>query len=284
MIQQEGFQNKRELMDELAKIRRVLGRINPASPHNVVLVLDATTGQNALSQIEIFKEVAGVTGLVMTKLDGTARGGVLWLLPPKNSACPFTRSALAKRLKICGLSIHRKWRSQPQEHGHEQENACGGSRMVSGCPRLCAIGALLHRVQTARRLQEPPFSWLRSLKQCSSPNGNWAEFPHDVVIRDSVIVFGSLTLYLRDPKFIQIKPTIIYTILSALLFGGLLCGRALLKTVLEHGYDGLSDRGWLLLSRNWAWFFAAMAIVNELLRRSVGFDAWLTIKVWGVNT
>ncbi len=71
------LQNKRELMDELAKIRRVLGRINPASPHDVVLVLDATTGQNALSQIEIFKEVAGVTGLVMTKLDGTARGGVL---------------------------------------------------------------------------------------------------------------------------------------------------------------------------------------------------------------
>jgi fused signal recognition particle receptor len=71
------LQNKRELMDELAKIRRVLGRINPASPHDVVLVLDATTGQNALAQIEVFKEVAGVTGLVMTKLDGTARGGVL---------------------------------------------------------------------------------------------------------------------------------------------------------------------------------------------------------------
>ena len=71
------LQNKRELMDELAKIRRVLGRLNPASPHDVVLVLDATTGQNALSQIEVFQKVAGVTGLVMTKLDGTARGGVL---------------------------------------------------------------------------------------------------------------------------------------------------------------------------------------------------------------
>ncbi len=71
------LQNKRELMDELAKIHRVLGRLNPAAPHDVVLVLDATTGQNALSQIEIFREVAGVTGLVMTKLDGTARGGVL---------------------------------------------------------------------------------------------------------------------------------------------------------------------------------------------------------------
>jgi fused signal recognition particle receptor len=69
--------NKKVLMDELAKIRRVLGRLNPEAPHNVVLVLDATTGQNALSQIEVFREVAGVTGLVMTKLDGTARGGVL---------------------------------------------------------------------------------------------------------------------------------------------------------------------------------------------------------------
>ena len=69
--------NRRELMDELAKIRRVLGRLNPAAPHDVVLVLDATNGQNALQQIAIFKEVAGVTGLVMTKLDGTARGGVL---------------------------------------------------------------------------------------------------------------------------------------------------------------------------------------------------------------
>lgn len=71
------LQNKRELMDELAKIRRVLGRLNPEAPHDVVLVLDATTGQNALNQIEVFRDVAGVTGLVMTKLDGTARGGVL---------------------------------------------------------------------------------------------------------------------------------------------------------------------------------------------------------------
>lgn len=69
--------NKRELMDELAKVRRVLGRINPEAPHDVVLVLDATNGQNALQQIEIFKEVAGVSGLIVTKLDGTARGGVL---------------------------------------------------------------------------------------------------------------------------------------------------------------------------------------------------------------
>jgi fused signal recognition particle receptor len=71
------LQNKAGLMDELAKVRRALGKVAPGAPHDVVLVLDATTGQNALSQIDVFREVSGVTGLVMTKLDGTARGGVL---------------------------------------------------------------------------------------------------------------------------------------------------------------------------------------------------------------
>jgi fused signal recognition particle receptor len=71
------LQNKAGLMDELAKVKRVLKRQMQSAPHDVVLVLDATTGQNALNQIDVFKEVAGVTGLVMTKLDGTARGGVL---------------------------------------------------------------------------------------------------------------------------------------------------------------------------------------------------------------
>ena len=71
------LQNKSGLMDELAKIKRVLQKAMPSAPHDVVLVLDATTGQNALNQIEVFRDVAGVTGLVMTKLDGTARGGVL---------------------------------------------------------------------------------------------------------------------------------------------------------------------------------------------------------------
>jgi fused signal recognition particle receptor len=71
------MQNKAHLMEELAKVRRVLGRLNPEAPHDVLLVLDATTGQNALAQIEVFRETAGVTGLIMTKLDGTARGGIL---------------------------------------------------------------------------------------------------------------------------------------------------------------------------------------------------------------
>src|SRR5690606_23924982 len=71
------LQNKAELMDELAKIVRVLGKLDPEAPHTVLLTLDATTGQNALNQVEIFRNVAGVNGLVVTKLDGTARGGIL---------------------------------------------------------------------------------------------------------------------------------------------------------------------------------------------------------------
>ncbi len=71
------LQNRAELMDELAKVIRVVKKAEPGAPHAVLLVLDATVGQNAMSQVEIFSKVAGVTGLVMTKLDGTARGGIL---------------------------------------------------------------------------------------------------------------------------------------------------------------------------------------------------------------
>jgi fused signal recognition particle receptor len=71
------LQNKTALMDELGKINRVLKKLDPSAPHAVLLVLDATVGQNALSQVESFAKVAGVTGLVLTKLDGTAKGGIL---------------------------------------------------------------------------------------------------------------------------------------------------------------------------------------------------------------
>ena len=71
------LQNKTELMSELAKVVRVVQKLDPDAPHDVILVLDATVGQNALSQVEAFRHTAGVTGLVMTKLDGTAKGGVL---------------------------------------------------------------------------------------------------------------------------------------------------------------------------------------------------------------
>ena len=77
------LQNKAALMDELQKIVRVMKKVDATAPHAVLLVLDATVGQNALSQVDVFRSVAGVTGLVMTKLDGTARGGILVAIAAK---------------------------------------------------------------------------------------------------------------------------------------------------------------------------------------------------------
>jgi fused signal recognition particle receptor len=77
------LQNRTELMDELHKVVRVIKKVDASAPHAVLLVLDATVGQNALSQVEIFSKVVGVTGLVMTKLDGTARGGILVAIAAK---------------------------------------------------------------------------------------------------------------------------------------------------------------------------------------------------------
>jgi fused signal recognition particle receptor len=78
------LQNKAELMNELEKVVRVIRKVDASAPHAVLLVLDATVGQNALSQVEAFARTAGVTGLVMTKLDGTARGGILVALAEKH--------------------------------------------------------------------------------------------------------------------------------------------------------------------------------------------------------
>lgn len=84
MIDTAGrLQNRADLMEELAKIVRVIRKKDPDAPHNTILVLDATTGQNALSQVETFQKLADVSGLVMTKLDGTAKGGVLVALADK---------------------------------------------------------------------------------------------------------------------------------------------------------------------------------------------------------
>jgi fused signal recognition particle receptor len=84
MIDTAGrLQNRADLMEELSKIIRVIRKKDPDAPHNTVLVLDATTGQNAVNQVEVFQRMAAVTGLVMTKLDGTAKGGVLVSLADK---------------------------------------------------------------------------------------------------------------------------------------------------------------------------------------------------------
>jgi intracellular septation protein A len=98
-----------------------------------------------------------------------------------------------------------------------------------------------------------------------------------------ILGFGAITLYLRDPKFIQMKPTFIYIGFAALLGGGLLRGKALLKWLFGPVFPGLTEEGWRKLSRNWALFFLALAIANEVMRATLSFDTWLTVKVWGVT-
>lgn len=103
-----------------------------------------------------------------------------------------------------------------------------------------------------------------------------------------ILGFGALTVFLGDPTWIQIKPTVVYLLFAGILFGGLRFRRPMLRDLLQSAFDGLSEEGWLKLSRNWAWFFLALAVVNEVLRHfynkdNGGFETWLTIKVWGVT-
>jgi len=98
-----------------------------------------------------------------------------------------------------------------------------------------------------------------------------------------ILFFGGLTIYFHDQRFIQIKPTLIYSFFALMLFGGLMRGKPLIKYLLQAAYGGLTEEGWRKLSRNWAFFFVAMALGNEVVRRSMSFDSWLAIKVWGVT-
>jgi intracellular septation protein len=100
-----------------------------------------------------------------------------------------------------------------------------------------------------------------------------------------VIGFGGITLWLGDPKFIQIKPTIIYILFGLILVGGCLQKKALLKYVFEYAFEGVDENGWLKLSRNWGLFFFGMAAINEIIRQPqwFSFDTWLALKVWGVT-
>lgn len=98
-----------------------------------------------------------------------------------------------------------------------------------------------------------------------------------------IVGFGAITLYLRDPKFIQMKPTIIYLLFAGTLLAGLARGKPMLHWLFGPVFPGLSDAGWLKLSRNWGLFFLALAGANEVMRATLTFDTWLTLKVWGVS-
>ena len=96
-----------------------------------------------------------------------------------------------------------------------------------------------------------------------------------------VVVLGGLTIWLHNETFIKIKPTIYYALVAGLLAFGLATGRPLLKVVLGSTYPGLDEEGWRKLTRNWAIFFAIMAVVNESVWRNTSTDFWIAFKLWG---
>ena len=95
-----------------------------------------------------------------------------------------------------------------------------------------------------------------------------------------IVGFGALTIFFGDPTFVQLKPTIIYLAFGVVLLAGYSKGKALLKVLLEAAFEGLSDEGWLKLSRNWGVFFLALAALNETLRMTLSFGDWLAAKLW----
>ena len=96
----------------------------------------------------------------------------------------------------------------------------------------------------------------------------------------AVVIFGGLTIWLHDETFIKLKPTIYYSVVAGLLLFGMYSGRNLLKMVLGTAYPGLSERGWYLLTRNWAIYFVAMALLNEAVWRTTTTDFWVGFKLW----
>jgi len=103
-----------------------------------------------------------------------------------------------------------------------------------------------------------------------------------------VLGFGALTVWFHDERFIVMKPTIIYAAFAVLLLGGWALKKPMLKYLLQSALDGLTETGWLALSRNWGLFFAALGVANHVMYELIqagrmSFDLWLTIKVWGVT-
>ncbi|MEL7196697.1 MAG: inner membrane-spanning protein YciB [Pseudomonadota bacterium] len=95
-----------------------------------------------------------------------------------------------------------------------------------------------------------------------------------------IVGFGALTIFFGDPVFVQLKPTIIYTVFGIALLVGFFLERPLLKILLEAAFEGLSNEGWLKLSRNWGAFFLFLAGLNECLRAFMTFEGWLWAKLW----
>src|SRR5436190_1450310 len=239
------LQNKAELMNELEKVVRVIKKVDASAPHAVLLVLDATVGQNALSQVQAFHRTAGVTGLVMTKLDGTARGGILVALADMDKTAPHPLFKLATELGPLMIFFIA--------------NAKFNLFVATGAFMVAVTAAMIASYVVTRHV--PMMA---------------------IVTAVVVIVFGTLTLLLHDETFIKVKPTIVYTLFAAILGGGLLFGRSFIAIMFDQMFN-LTPRGWRILTLRWALFFAGMAVLNEIVWRTQSTDFWVNFKVFGVT-
>lgn len=105
--------------------------------------------------------------------------------------------------------------------------------------------------------------------------------PMPLITAGLVLVFGSLTLYLRNDMFIKMKPTALYGLFSLLLLGGLACNRLFIKYVFSQAFE-LDDAGWRALTWRWAGFFLALAVLNEVMWRNFPTGVWVSFKVWAI--
>lgn len=96
-----------------------------------------------------------------------------------------------------------------------------------------------------------------------------------------IIGFGMLTVVFHNDFWIRIKPTAVYLMFAGVLFFGLWRGKPMLKYLLQSAFEGLNEEGWMKLSRNWAWFFLLLAVLNTVLVYTVSFETWLQAKLWG---
>ena len=259
------LQNKSDLMAELAKIVRVLKKIDETAPHGVMLVLDATTGQNALNQVEIFKEIAGVTGLVVTKLDGTARGGILVAIAERfrlpvnaigigegiDDLKPFDAEEFARA--IAGADARMKQRPERNAAAHGKGRVRAAWRL--GTKLAIELGPLLvfFAANAAAGIYAATAAFMAATLIALAVA--WCRY-HKIPVMPLVsgvivLVFGALTLYLRDETFIKLKPTIVYSMFAMLLAAGLLLRKPVLELLFGSVFD-LTEPGWRKLTLRWA--------------------------------
>ena len=296
--------NKSELMAELAKVIRVIKKLDPSAPHAVLLTLDATTGQNAMNQVEVFRDQAGVTGLVMTKLDGTARGGILVAIAAKTGlpvhfiGVGEAIDDLAAVLRARFLARHRGaglmgiFERGPNDPAARSCNPVLKLALelgpLAGVFLRQAYGEALARISPARCARRAAVRG----RPRSSSSRRWWRSPLSLALTRRlpimpfvtgivVLIFGGLTLWLQDDEFIKMKPTIVNALFGVGAARRPLFGRPLLGYVFDSVFR-LDDEGWRKLTLRWGIFFFVLAVLNEVIWRNFSTDFWVTFKVFGI--